>query len=304
MQPDLSIEIAGLELANPLLPGSGPPGDGLEKLKKLDRAGIGGLVTKTVSVALPDVPRPKMAHEGDLFFNVEKWSERPYAEWLSHIVPALADRSAPLLVSLGYTAADLETLIPLFEPLVDGFELSTHYIATDAGLFKDTIGRARELTRKPIFMKLSWHGGDIARSAALCADAGADGITAINSVGPVLSIDIEKRASRLGASEPYCWLSGPAIKPLALRAVYDAARAVDIPVIACGGATRGADAIEFMLAGASAVQTCTALLRKGPALVGAMLDEMRAWCVGKGVGAISDIIGTVTPHYTKRGDSP
>ena len=86
--------------------------------------------------------------------------------------------------------------------------------------------------------------------------------------------------------------------------MYDAARAVDIPVIACGGATRGADAIEFMLAGASAVETCTALLRKGPALVGEMLDEMRAWCAAQGVAAIRDIVGTVIPHYTKRDDSP
>ncbi len=303
MQPDLSVEIAGLALANPLLPGSGPPGDGLEKLTSLDSARIGALVTKTISVALPEVARPTMATDGELFFNVEKWSERPYAEWLSDILPALENRFAPLLVSLGYTPDDLETLIPLFDPLVDGFELSTHYIAADSKLFADTIKRARSLTRKPIFPKLSWHGGHIATRAALCADSGADGITAINSV-PALSIDSDKRASRLGGREPYCWLSGPAIKPLALRAVYDAARAVDIPVIACGGATSGTDAIEFMLAGASAVETCTALLRKGPALVGEMLDEMRAWCAAQGVAAIRDIVGTVIPHYTKRDDSP
>lgn len=303
MQPDLSVDLAGLTLANPLLSGSGPPGDGLEKLTSLDSARIGALVTKTVSVALPEVARPKMASDGELFFNVEKWSERPYAEWLSDILPALESRSAPLLVSLGYTPEDLETLIPLFDPLVDGFELSTHYIAADPGLFAETIKRARSLTRKPIFPKLSWHGGDIAPRAALCADSGADGITAINSV-PALSIDSDKRASRLGGSDPYCWLSGPAIKPLALRAVYDAARAVDIPIIACGGATSGTDAIEFMLAGARAVETCTALIRKGPSLVGEMLDEMSAWCVAQGVGAIRDIVGTVTPYYMRRGDSP
>jgi len=303
MQPDLSVEIAGLSLANPLLPGSGPPGDGLEKLEKLDRVSIGALVTKTISVALPEVARPTMATEGELFFNVEKWSERPYAEWLSRILPALKDRSAPLLVSLGYTPDDLETLIPLFDPLVDGFELSTHYIAADSKLFADTIKRARTLTRKPIFPKLSWHGGDIAGRAALCADSGADGITAINSV-PALSIDSTKRASRLGGTDPYCWLSGPAIKPLALRAVYDAARAVHIPVIACGGVASGTDAVEFMLAGASAVETCTALMRKGPALVGDMLGEMRSWCAAQGVGAISEIVGTVIPHYKKRDGAP
>ncbi len=299
MQPDLSVDLCGIKLANPLLPGSGPPGDGLGKLLGLQAAGIGALVTKTISPGSPDVPRPKIAFDGDLFFNVEKWSERKPEEWQSQILPALEERSTPLFLSLGYSPEDLEELIPLFDPLVDGFEISTHYVATKENLLRNMVRHARSLTKKPLLMKLSWHGGDPVANAAVCAGEGADGITAINSIGPVMAIDIERRSSRLGTTHPYMWLSGPAIKPMALRAVYDIARAVTIPVIACGGVTRGADVIEFLLAGATAVQSCTALLRRGPPLVGEIITDVREWCVRNGVASLAEIVGTVTPHYTK-----
>ena len=301
MEPDLSVELAGLSLRNPLLPGSGPPGESLAKLLALEQAGIGALVTKTASVEVPDVPKPKIAVDGELFLNVELWSEVPYAKWISEILPGLEARSVPLIGSLGYTPEDVETLVPLFDPLVDGFELSTHYISTSDDLLRDTVRRAKSLTTRPIFTKLSYHLAGLAHRAGLCEEGGADGITCINSIGPAMSIDVEKRASRLGARDRQAWLSGPAIKPLAMRAVYDVARAVDVPVIACGGATTGTDVIEFLLAGAAAVQSCTALIRRGPTLVGEMLHEIEAWCRAQGVARLSDVVGTVTPHHVRSG---
>ena len=299
MKVDLSVNLAGLKLPNPLLPGSGPPGDSLRKLTRLEQAGIGGLVTKTASVELPEVPRPAMAFDGDLFFNVEKWSSKPYTEWVEQILPALEHRKVPLIASLGYTAEDLETLIPLFDPLVDGFELSTHYITSSASLLLDSVRRARRLTRRPIFVKLSWHAGDLVAGAITAEKAGASGITAINSVGPVMAIDINKRASRLGTSEPTMWLSGPAVKPMALRAVYEISRAVDIPVIGCGGVVSGEDVIEFMLAGATAVQSCTGLIRNGTKMIAEVIRTITRWAPEHDVTAIRYIIGTVTPHFRK-----
>jgi len=302
MKVDLSVDLAGLRLPNPLLPGSGPPGDSLRKLKKLMDDGIGGLVTKTISVQTPEIPRPAMAFEGEhLFFNVEKWSSRPHAEWRDTILPELENRQVPLIASLGYTAEDLEMLIPVIEPLVDGFELSTHYIASSSTLLLDTIRRARALTQKPIFVKLSWHGGDMVSNAIIAEKAGASGITAINSIGPVMAIDIKKKASRLGRADPNMWLSGPAIKPMALRAVFEIARAVDIPVIGCGGVTTGEDVVEFMLAGATAVQSCTGLIRKGNKMIREVIRSMTRWCPEQDVSTIRDIVGTVTPHFVKLG---
>jgi dihydroorotate dehydrogenase subfamily 1 len=297
MSNDLSVKIAGLELGNPLLPGSGPPGDSLNKLHRLESAGIGALVTKTISVAVPHVPKPCMAFDGELFFNVEKWSDRPYQEWLDKILPALSQRSIPLVVSLGYTPDDLARLIPLFDPLVDGFELSTHYVEGGTEQLTNTVRKVKALTGKPLIMKLSAHGGDLVERAQACERGGADAIAAINSIGPVLAIDIEKRASRLGEEQPYAWLSGPAIKPLALRAVYDVAHAVQIPVIGCGGISNARDVVEFILAGATAVQLCTALIRKGPDLIPQILHDLNVWCASHHVSRLSDLRGKVTPHF-------
>ena len=302
MKTDISTNLAGLRLSNPLMPGAGPPGDSAAKLLKLLEAGIGGLVTKTASVELPKVPRPNMAFDGELFFNIEKWSERPYGEWVSEILPQFAARKAPLIASLGYTPEDLEKLVPLFDPLVDGFEFSTHYVSGSAANLLATVRRAKGLTKKPVFMKLSAHAGDIVANAIVCEKGGADGVTAINSVGPVMSIDVKRRCSRLGADNPYVWMSGPAIKPMALRAVYDIARAVDIPVIACGGVSSALDVVEFMLAGATAVECCTGLIRKGAALATEIRDGLTAWCEAEGVAKLSEIIGTVTPHFVRATD--
>ena len=146
-------------------------------------------------------------------------------------------------------------------------------------------------------MKLSAHPPYLLETAKTCEESGADAITAINSIGPVMSIDIDKRASRLGVDDPYAWLSGPAIKPLALRAVYDIAKTVRIPVIACGGVATGRDVIEFMMAGATAVQSCTTLIRSGPNWIAEALKEITDWCEAHDVLALKELIGTVTPHY-------
>ncbi len=227
---DLTVTLASLNFRIRCCRGAGPPGDSLAKLRKLEAAGVGALVTKTISRAVPHVPRPAMAFEGELFFNVEKWSERPYDEWLMEILPALGQRTSPLIVSLGYSLDDLQFLVPQFAPLVDGFEFSTHYIADDPAALETAVRAIKPLALgKPVFLKLSAHARDIVAAARGCEAGGADGITAINSVGPVVAIDIEKRASRLGEDKPYAWLSGPAIKPIALRCVYDIARTVKIP---------------------------------------------------------------------------
>jgi len=297
MNVDLSVSLAGMTLRNPLLPGSGPPGATLRKLRRLERAGIGALMAKTISSEPATVPRPCMAFDNERFFNIEKWSEIPASRWISEILPAMQPREVPLLVSVGYTTEDVAALVPRLDSLVDGFELSTHYGTTRPEQYRALVRAARECTDKPVFMKLSVHAGDIVGNAQACEEAGASGITAINSVGPVISIDIDKRASRLGVEQPYAWLSGPAIKPIALRAVWDISHTVEIPVIACGGVSSGRDVIEFLMAGAGAVQCCTALIRSGPQWITDTLAEIREWCAEHGVKTLRELIGCAAPHY-------
>ena len=129
----------------------------------------------------------------------------------------------------------------------------------------EAIRAAKAALDVPVFVKLSPLGREMVRAAEQAEAAGADGIVAINSFGPVLAIDPDTRLPLLGGSDGYGWLSGPAIKPLALRCVRDIARAVRVPVIGVGGVSHGIDAVEMLMAGASAVQVCTAAIMHGPA---------------------------------------
>jgi len=113
----------------------------------------------------------------------------------------------------------------------------------------------------------------------------------INSFGPCLGIDLETALPLMGSKEGYGWLSGPALKPLALRCIYDVARNVPLPIFGVGGVSRGVDAIEMMMVGASAVQVCTAAILKGPTLFGKIASEMDAWLEDHGYRSVSEIKG-------------
>lgn len=155
----------------------------------------------------------------------------------------------------------------------------------------DSIHAAKAALDVPVFVKLSPLGRDMTRAAELAQAAGADGIAAINSFGPCLSIDIETGLPQLGGPDGYGWLSGPALKPLAVRCVRDIARAVDIPVLGVGGVSRGIDAIELIMAGASAVQVCTAAILRGPRVFGKIAGEMATWLDAHGYSSVEEIRG-------------
>lgn len=274
---DLRTEICGIPLSNPVMPAAGPPGRDGAALLACAKGGAGALVAKTVSVAPASLPTPNMAEIAHGFLNCELWSELPMEQWLEREYALAQGADLPLIVSLGYSAADIAALTPKVQPYADGLELSTHYIGEDAQPMIDAIRAAKDNTDAPVFVKLSPLGREMRRAAEQAAQAGADGIAAINSFGPCLSIDIETGSPRLGSHDGYGWLSGPALKPLAIRCVYDIARTVDIPILGVGGISRGVDAIEMIMAGASAIQVCTAAILSGPTVFGRIAAEMNAW---------------------------
>lgn len=108
----------------------------------------------------------------------------------------------------------------------------------------------------------------------------------------MLAIDVETGRPRMGGADGYGWLSGPALKPLAVRYVLDVARAVDLPVIGCGGVSRGVDAIELLMAGASAVQVCTAAILRGPEVFGRIAAEIGTWLDAHGYRGVQEVVGT------------
>lgn len=288
---DLTTTFCGLTLAHPVMPAAGPPGRDGAALLACARGGASALVAKTISVAGAQVPQPNMADFKTYFLNTELWSELEPEQWLEVEYPQAKAAGLPLIVGLGYTAEDIAQLAPRVRPFADAVELSTHYISDDPAPMQDAIRAAKAALDVPVFVKLSPFR-DAHRAALAAQEAGVDGIVAINSFGPTLGIDIERGGRPwLGSKTGYGWMSGPALKPLALRVVYEVARVVDIPIIGVGGISSGADVVEFLMAGASAVQVCTAAITRGPEVFGRIAAELNGWLDAHGYTSLADIQG-------------
>jgi dihydroorotate dehydrogenase len=198
----------------------------------------------------------------------------------------------PLICSLGYTAEDIASLAPKVANFADGFELSTDYISDDPKPMQDAIRAAIHGSGgKPVFVKLSPFR-DASKAALAAAAAGVTGIVCVNSYGPTLALDIDRRGkSFMGSKSKYGWMSGPAVKPLAIRTVYDVCKEVSLPVIGVGVITNGRDAIEFLMAGASSVGICTAAIVKGRGVFNDIANEMTEWMEQHGYKSVEELVG-------------
>jgi dihydroorotate dehydrogenase (NAD+) catalytic subunit len=296
---DLSTRIAGISLANPVMPAAGPPGWNGEAMRACAEGGAGAIVAKTVSVQPAKVPTPNMARIPGGFLNTELWSELPVEQFIAREYPVAKEAGIPLIVSLGYTAEEIAQLAPRVRPFADALELSTHYIGDDPSPMMAAIRAAKDAVDVPVLVKLSPFR-DMTTAAQAAAEAGADGIVAVNSFGPCLGVDIETGQMLMGSQEGYGWLSGPALKPLALRCVFDVARAVDLPIIGVGGITKGSDAIEFFMVGASAVGVCTAAILKGPSIYGKIARQIEKWLDAHGRASVEDVRGLAIRRWRER----
>lgn len=295
----LAVNVAGLEFKNPVLPAPGPPVWNGEAMQACAEGGAGGIVAKTVSVRPAQVPTPNMADIRCGFLNTELWSELPVEQFIEREYPLAQETGLPLIISIGYTAEEIAELAPRVRPFADGLELSTHYIGDDPTPMMEAIRAAKRAVDVPVFVKLSPFR-DMKSAARAAEEAGADGIVAINSFGPCLGVDVETGRLLMGSREGYGWLSGPALKPLALRCVFDVARAVDLPVIGVGGIERGTDAIEFFMVGASAVGVCTAAILRGPQVLGKIARDMAKWLDKHGYESVEEVRGLAIRQWEER----
>jgi dihydroorotate dehydrogenase (NAD+) catalytic subunit len=295
---ELSVEFLGLRFRNPILTAAGPTSrDGMTLLNAA-AGGVGGLVAKTVSVSPADVPRPNMAalKEGRVgsrtgILNAELWSELPLETWLEREYPIALSSGLPLIASVGYTPEEVSAIAPRLEKAgVNAIEFSTHYVGGHVEIAK----ALRDAVEIPIIAKLSPKVDVVEVAKAL--EPHVDAIAAINTFGPCLRIDIESGRPMLGSNEGYGWMSGAALKPIAVRCVADIAKTVKIPVIGVGGVMTGEDVIEFIMAGASAVQVCTAAILEGNAVYGKIAGQVEEWLESHGYASIHDVQSKALPH--------
>lgn len=297
---DLSVRIGSLELRNPVLTASGTFGYGDEYAHVVDLRLLGGVVTKTVTVH----PRPgnaptRVAETASGMLNSIGLENVGLARFRDEKLPRLRELQATVIASVGgETEDELAELLQVLgeEPGVGAFEINfscpnvaaggARYWANPARL-EATLKRLRPLSARPLIAKLSPDVTDIRETARACEAGGADALTAVNTfVG--MAIDLERMRSRLGKATG--GLSGPAIKPLALARCHEAAHAVGIPVIGSGGMASGRDALEFIAAGATAVQIGTATFVEPGASV-RVVHEMREWLAAHGVARVAGFRG-------------
>jgi len=287
---NLAVEICGLKLRNPIMPAAGPNSKDADILIRAADGGAGALVTKTVSDTAAVIPRPCMASTNSGFLNAEKWSEHTVEHWVENDYPRIKEIGLPVIISIGYTADQIAKVAPLVKPYADAVEMSVHYVGTSMDPMIDALKAAKQALDVPVFMKMSPHT-DILEIAKACERNGADGLAMINSVGPCMGIDVRTGLPLMGSENGYGWLTGRTIRPLAVRAIFDVAQQVNIPIIGVGGVASGEDAAEMMMAGASAVQVCTEAILKGPAVYGKIARGLDSFLDCQGYENASDIIG-------------
>lgn len=323
---DLSVEIAGMKLKNPLMNAACPISRDAESMIELINAGIGAVVAKTISVKPAIVPRPSMgvvdrgvgraqvlktlkpgeirivsSDSGNYRFiyavlNAELWSDIPAEHYLEREYPVVRkhcmEKGVAFIASIGYTPEELSLLGPKVEKAgVNAIEFSTHYIGRDYRPIVEAAKALRESVSIPIFAKLSPFTPNIPELVKELERVGVDGVVATNTIGPALHIDIETGMPIVGGPYGYGWMSGPALKPLALAVVAEVAMNTKLPIIGVGGITRGVDVVEYIMAGATAVQVCTAALIEGFSVFKRILAELEDWMKRNNYSSIYDFKG-------------
>ncbi len=288
---DLTVTLCGIPLKNPFVLASGPLTWSAKGIHAAFEAGASAAVTKTIRPAATLNPVPHIASpgRGGSLLNTEGWSDFSAEEWLERELPLLQERDGVLIASLGHTATEVEKLAgPMEAAGADMLELVS-YRAADAA---PMVAAAKQRVSIPVLIKVSANWRDLVPVVADCVAAGADGITAIDSIGPALRVDIEKCEPLLGS---YAWLSGEAIRPIALRAVADICLRHSVPVVGTGGIGRAENVVEMVMAGATAIGVHTAPLLKGLEWINKTEQKLQKWLDRRNYATLTELRGRALP---------
>lgn len=296
----LKVNLAGLHLKNPTILASGILGYSAETFESIVEGGAGAVVTKSVGLKpRKGYANPTVVQVSCGLINALGLPNPGIKEFTKDIEEAKVVLNVPLIVSVyGFSAEEYTTVArKAVKAGADAVELNVscpHVKETGAEIGQNTevlaevVKSVKAAVEKPVFVKLSPNVTDIAETAEAAVKAGADALTAINTV-KAMAIDLETAkpilSNRIGG------LSGPAIKPIAIRCIYELYERVKAPIIGCGGITSWRDAVEFMLAGATAVQIGTAIALKGPGVFKAVAKGIGAYLKKKGFRSVTEIVG-------------
>jgi len=308
---DLAVVAArGLRLLNPVLTASGTFGQGIEYAELIDVSRLGAIVNKgTTVLARPGNPQYRIAETPSGILNSIGLENPGAAGVAKKYAKAWAQLGVPVIVNVaGYSVDDYVTVVSEFAGIksVVAYELNISCPNVKGGMLfgfdPDLAGQVtaavKQETDLPVIVKLTPNAPDVVAVARAIEQAGADGITAINTVLG-MRIDTKKRRPILGTGSG--GLSGPAIRPIAVHITYQVAQAVSIPIIGAGGVTNAEDALEFLMAGASAVQVGTATFAD-PLAPLKVIEGLAAYVRTHGLSSIREVIGVALPHASPDGE--
>ncbi len=299
----MKVQLAGLTLVNPVIAASGTFGYGIEFEEIVSLERIGGFVTKGISLQpMNGHPPPRILQTAAGMMNAIGLQNVGVEEFIAKKLPPLRRYSkCNVIVNVfGYTVADYIGVIERLNAAegVSAYEINVSCpnvhaggmaFGADPSSLEYLVGRVRSTTKRPVIIKLSPNVTSIAQMAKVAAGAGADALSLVNTF-LAMSIDVETRKPRL--SNVTGGLSGPAIKPIALRMVYEASKAVSIPILGMGGIITPEDAVEFMLAGAAAVQVGTASYAD-PRATERLAKGLESWCRSHHVESVTSLTGAL-----------
>jgi len=299
--PDLSVSFAGIQLKNPVIAASGTFGYGIEFEDVVHLDKLGGFVVKGLSrEPMAGNPPPRLYETPAGMLNAIGLQNIGVRAFMQEKLPKLREMKNIVVLAnvFGYTREDYEQVVQILNEGegIAAYELNvscpnTEYggiqFGSDPRSLDEVVSTVRRHSQRPLIVKLSPNVTSIAQMAHVAQEAGADALSLVNTF-VAMAIDAETRRPRI--ANVTAGLSGPAIKPIALRMVYDASKAVRIPIIGMGGISTAADIVEFMLAGATAVQIGTASYWD-PVATEKIVAELQTWCAEHNVERLADLTG-------------
>ncbi|KUO42074.1 MAG: hypothetical protein APU95_03645 [Hadesarchaea archaeon YNP_N21] len=314
---DISVDFAGVKLANPIILASGGPGWDGEHLKRCAQAGAGALVPKSIGPPARWLHHPRVGRMGLIkvgktvigMINLELFSTLPLEQWIEKELRIAAEGGAPIIASVVADPEPANTAKVAKQVVDTGYasmieinvscpmpaEKVGMHIGRDPKLTAEQVKAVKEAVSVPVSVKLSPNFAYIPELAKAAELAGADAITATNSVQALYGVDVETGRLILPAFGGY---SGPAIRPITLRCVAQAAKATSIPVCGIGGISSWRDVVEYIMVGATAVQTCTAVMWRGLGVFKELADGLKAFMERKGYRSIEDFRGVALRDLT------
>lgn len=299
---NLAVDLAGLPMKNPVTTASGTFAAGQEYAQFVDVAALGAVTTKGVSLhGWEGNDSPRIAETPSGMLNSIGLQNPGVAHLVEHELPWLREIGATSIVNVsGHSFDEYVAVIEALEEsgLADAYEVNISCpnvdaggmtIGTDPSSAAQVVCRCRKVTAKPLIVKLTPNVTDITEIARAVVDSGADAVSLINTLLG-MAVDVKRRKPQL--ARVVGGLSGPAVKPVALRMVWQVHNAVDVPILGMGGISTGIDAIEFMLAGATAVAVGTANFTNPTATVD-VINGIIAYCEEQGVKNVTELIGAL-----------